>query len=119
MSQLRTKIMEYIDLNPRQFRVLKSLCVTQGVDSAIGVMEQQIHLVLALNETYRGQMLYLDFVGVRDLRINQPEWSLVVIPYLEITESPTPGSFQGPITVLDPEEGIIVFTCRDFLAAVG
>jgi hypothetical protein len=118
MSQLRTKIMEYIDLNPRQFRVLKSLCVTQGFDSA-GVMEQQVQLVLASDETYRGQMLYLDFVGVRDLRINQPEWSLVVIPYLENTESPTSGRFQAPITVLDPEEGIIVFSCRDFLAALG
>lgn len=82
-------------------------------------MEQQVQLVLGLDETLQGEMLYLDFVGVRDLRINQPEWSLIVISLLEIVESQILDCPQGVFAVADPEEGFISFLCRDFFVVAG
>jgi len=120
MRDLDTKIADYHALRPSQFGVVKSITLTQAIDPASGEMQQQVSLVLATDEGYEGTMLHLELYGVRQLKLLQPTWSLVILPNLEIAKAPPMGHHEGPLIVFDAEQDqVISCSCRDFLAAKG
>jgi hypothetical protein len=116
--ELGAKIAEYYAIEPKRFSVMKSMSMTQGVDLATGVMEQQLSLVLTRDETATGEMLYLELFGVRNLRFEQPSLSLVNL-YLEITRALPHQMLDQPVVVMNSEQDVtFICSCRDFIASV-
>lgn len=116
---LEAKIEEYYSLKPSQFRVLKSATLTQAIDTSSGEMQQHFSLVLARDDSFSGEMLHLELFGVRNLKLQQPAWSLVTLSNVEIIQAPPTGKYDQRYVVLDSEEGIISCSFHDFCAAVG
>ena len=96
-TEIESKITEYYSLDPTYFRVLKSFLVTQVTDSATGEMQQQLSLVLAKNAEFSGEMLHLELFGVRNLRFEQPHFSLITLSHVEIVQAPPKSKFETPI----------------------
>ena len=117
--EVEAKIKGYYSLKPSQFRVLKSATLTQAVDTSTGEMRQQLSLVLVRDDSSSDEMLHLDLFGVRDLKLQQPSWSLITLSNVEIIQSTPTGKYNGKYVVIDTDEDIISCSCHDFFAAVG
>ncbi len=115
---LKTKIEEYHSLSPRRFSVLKSATLTQAIEASSGEMRQHLSLILASDDDDGDEVLRLELTGVRNLKLQQPGWSLVTLSNLEILESPEAGQFDRRFVVLDAEEGVISCSCDDFSAGL-
>ncbi len=119
MTDLDSKLAGFYALEPARYGVVKSITMAQSVDSASGEMQQQVLIVLAKNEQFQAPLLYLELIGVRNLRLMQPEWSLVVLPNLEITQALLPNAHGGRFMVCDAEQGnVISCVCNDFIADI-
>ncbi len=116
---LKNKIEEYLALKPYRFRVLQPATLAQAVDEASGAMQQHLSLVLASDDGFNGDSLYLELADVRNLKLQQPGWSLITLSNLVIREASPPGRYDRKYVVLDAEEDIISRSCDDFAAAVG
>ena len=117
--ELKAKIEEYYSLKPARFRVLKSATLTQAIDPSAGEMQQHLALILASDDGVGEEMLHLELFGVRNLKLRQPEWSLVTLSNVEIIEAPPASKYDRRYVVLDAEEDIISCSCDDFRAVVG
>ncbi len=117
-DELDAKIAEYYSLSPLRFTVMKSSSLTQGFDPTTGEMRQQLSIVLAQDETFAGEMLYLELSGVRNFRFEQPSLSLVNLD-LEITKAPPGQKYDRRIVVMNAEQDVaFVCSCHDFIAAI-
>ena len=66
-----------------------------------------------------GDCLHVEFYGVRQLNLHQPDWSLITIGHLEILDGKELPSIESSYLVRDPEqERIVWFECRDFNAFI-
>lgn len=116
-GQKDSNIEKYYSLNPKQFSYLKSLQFTN--QKWMGECEQCLCIVMSQNSDLIGRELYLEFYGVKNLVFSQPSLSLVSIPFLEIRKRSDESVFSEHYLVLDPEqERVIIFECRDFIAAL-
>jgi hypothetical protein len=119
-AQLDDKIAQYYGLGPTDFRIVKSLSLTQATDSATGEMRQNFAIVLAKDDSFSGDMLYIDLLGVRSLRLKQPSWSMISLSNLEITMAPATSKLDRCFLVRDAEqEAVLACSCDDFCVAVG
>ncbi|QDT80802.1 hypothetical protein Mal35_42770 [Gimesia maris] len=118
MNELNDRNLEiYHSLNPKQFSYLKSLHFYN--QKWLGESEQCLSLVMSQSSYLKGKELYLEFHGVKNLVFSQPSLSLVSIQFLEIRKHSDESVFSEQYLVLDPEqEQVILFECRDFIAAV-
>jgi len=117
-AELEAKIEEYYSLAPSRFRVLKSITLAQDIDAATGEMQQTMSLSLARDDGFNGEILHIELFGVRNLKLQQPTWSLITLSNLEILQAPPTSKYDRRYVVLDAEEGIVSCSCHDFYAVV-
>ena len=99
---------------------MKSIALAQNFNRITQEMEQCLYIILATDDKFSGEMLYLDLLGVRNLRIHQPSLSLINLGNIEICKAPVLGNFERRFVVLDAEqEAVFVCSCHDFSHAVG
>lgn len=110
-----SKIDNYYALQPTRYRVLKSVTLAQVANSATHEMQQQISLILAKDDTFLGDMLYLEFSGVRNLKLTQPTWSLITFSDLNISSVRLDDN-KSVFIICDNEEDVLSFQCDDFIA---
>jgi hypothetical protein len=117
VSELKIKIRDYYDLRPKDYHVMQSITLSQSLGST-GVCEQTLSLVLK-KEAVSAARLHLEFYGVRNLLLQQPEWSLITMGLLDISMPTGLQDFENGLLVRDlDQERIISFECRDFHAHV-
>jgi len=110
------KIAAYYRLMPTEYPFLSSFTIRQAMGIR-GVMEQSVTIVLNKSHDDDTRSLRVEFFGVRQLEIRQPELSQISLPHLEILSAIDLPQVQGRYLVRDPEQGRIVwFACSDFLA---
>lgn len=118
MSTSAEKIRAYYDLRPTNYPVVHSIRLFQEIGSA-GACEQALSIVLQKEFGSVEKCLCLDFLGVRELSLHQPQWSLISIAHLEITLAAKPIASGGTLLVSDADQDqIIRFLCRDFAAQI-
>ncbi|NJA04224.1 hypothetical protein HC024_00490 [Methylococcaceae bacterium WWC4] len=107
----------YYELSPTQYSVVESLSLKQEFDSD-NVMRQTLSVVMKKTLDYPSKdALRLDFFGVRNLKLNQPDWSLISIPHIEILLGGDVPRCTEKYYVHDPsQEQVIRFSCEDFHA---
>jgi hypothetical protein len=82
-------------------------------------MQQQLVIILARASDFVGESLYLELVGVRNLRIEQPKLSLIGLPNVEIYKAPNTGKYDRRFVVLDAEQDeVFRCSCHDFIASI-
>lgn len=119
-SELDAKIADYYALDPLRFPVVKSITFTQGLDPICGAGEMQHHLslVFANDESFTGDLLFLELFGVRNFVFEQPSLSLFNL-YLSIETIGEGGGVDGHFKVFSSEQDVkLVCSCRDFVAAI-
>ena len=115
----RAAVEEYYRLQPTSYTTLRSLQLTQTSGPA-GVCEQRLSIVLSKDINPEDTCLHTEFHGVRNLQLNQPDWSLISIGHLEIVVGRDIPDINSNYLVRDPEqERILWFECREFTAFVG
>ena len=118
MNEIASTITAYYALKPAQYSVLASLTLSQGLDDA-GVCEQSLSLLMQQEFGRSGPCLHLEFHGVRNLMLQQPELSLMSIGHIQISAGSEGPNIQSKYLVRDPEqERVIWFECRDFVSYV-
>jgi hypothetical protein len=118
IDELDAKIAEYYSLSQLRYTVMKSCNLTQGFDQIKGEMQQHLSIILCKDDTFTGEMLYLEFIGVRNFRFEQPSMSLVNLD-LEITKASPGQKFDCSIAVTNAEQDVtLVCSCHDFIAAI-
>jgi len=118
MNSEEKKIASYYSLSPTKYGTLRRLTLSQagGPDC---VFEQHVSVVLACDTDSGGNCLRIDFTGVRNLVIRQPDWSLIVIAHIEILVGRDIPNVFSKFLVRDPDqERVLWFECADFHAAV-
>jgi hypothetical protein len=111
-------ISAFYSMTPNRYPVMKSITLTQGFDRATGEMQQQVSLVLAKDESFGGEMLHIELLDVRNLRFEQPSFSLIAIPAVRIEKAPPGGRFDRRFVVLSGEQDLqFVCSCGDFVTA--
>lgn len=115
MSKATDQIYAFAALGPREFPVLKTITVSQG-DGAGGVYEQRLTLVLMKDVDDDRESLFVEFRGVRNLKITQPHFSVINI-HLQILEGSAFPDVHSTFFVSDAEqESVVCFECKDFEA---
>jgi hypothetical protein len=110
------KIEEYAELEPKNYPVLGSLQLTQGLGPS-GECEQTLLAVFQKDLDDVTTVLRIDFFGVRGLSLSQPEWSLIEVDYLEILSPIGLPDGSGKYLVHDAsQDRVLRFECRDFTA---
>lgn len=111
----REKIDRYYELSPTQYSVVETLLLKQGFDSD-NVMKQSLSIVMKKPLDHPSkEVMYLDFFGIRNLELNQPDWSLISIPHIEIVLGIDVPNCAEQYYVRDPsQERVIRFSCEDF-----
>ena len=101
------KIEQYYALNPTSYRTMVQINLSQSISSDTDEMEQQLDLVLAKGADICGEQLRLVFKGVRNLRLEQSELSLMTFSHLEIKQRTSDFRIRN-------EDDLLSFSCRDF-----
>lgn len=111
------KIDRYYALSPTQYSVVESFLLGQGFNSE-NEMKQTISIVMKKTlDSPSKEALRLNFYGVRNLKLNQPDWSLISIPHVEIMLGRDVPGCTEQFYVRDPsQEQVIRFSCDDFQA---
>lgn len=112
------KIARYWAMKPIVYRHFKSMRFSQYSDRN-GWMKQKISIVLAseVGNEQDQEHLYLDFFEVRNLQIQQPETSNVVLSPVEILPGYSLPQIESRYLVRDPEQKeFLWFECGDFEA---
>jgi hypothetical protein len=111
------KIENYYSLLPTKFSVLRRMVVEQEIASDTA---PQINVTFELgsNEIGVDDKLVLQFMGVRQLQLNQPSWSLVALTLIEIASIRDSQWENINYKVAETEEDIFSLLCRDFSAQI-
>jgi hypothetical protein len=119
VSALQDSIREYYELRPTEYSVVRTMTISQGIGPT-GICEQTLSLVLQKELGSPGKSLFIEFHGVRNLLLRQPEWSLISMGHIEISAPSELQKYSSTLLVRDSDqEQIIRFECRDFEAHVG
>jgi hypothetical protein len=99
-------IRRYHELHPVEFSQLGSLTIEQG----------PAELCLSLDLQSHGDgRLTLRFDGVRDLKIDWPQWSRIRVDVVEITDMSSRG-LEDLVYRVHEGAGLFAFSCREFEA---
>lgn len=110
------KIKEYHSLCPGDFRVVSRIGIVQRIFPEVDTPELTLELDLTSETGNDSRRLALSFTGVRNLRLQQPSWSLFQMTTLQIM-SIAEDQWEGlKYKVRDDEEDSVSFTCSDFEA---
>ena len=110
------KIARYWAMKPIVYGVLKSLTLSQYLDSN-GWVKQQVTVVLAKDLENHEELLHLTFYEVRNCQIQQPWTTNIVLCPVEILPGYSLPQIESEYLVRDPEqERILWFECGDFEA---
>lgn len=101
-----SSIAEYCALRPSNYGPIVSL-EFHHAELADGAMGQELIIVLSRRPELSGDRLLLRFRGVRELRFEQPPWSLASFGLIEIHESES--GFRAT-----EEDGLISFRFTSF-----
>ena len=106
-------IQRYYSINPKQFSVLTSLIISQEVPLWEEPPILSLEIIL---KPYKesGKSLRLKFIGVRNLVVKQPPFSIFTVPLLEISSIKEMQWETAKYVVKEPEEESISFTCQEF-----
>jgi hypothetical protein len=84
-----------------------------------GAYEQVLSLVLQKDLAILAGSLHLEFQGVRKLVLQQPDWSVISVGFLDISIGRDVAGIVGNLFVRDTDqERVVRFECRDFDAQV-
>jgi hypothetical protein len=118
MSDLQVRVRDYYALRPADYHVLSLMTLSQQLGPE-GVCEQVLRLVLQKDFASAEASLHLEFLGVRKLAFEQPEWSLISVGHIEISLGREVVGSIGNFFVRDTDqERVLRFECRDFSAHV-
>lgn len=101
-----SSIAEYCALQPANYGPIVSLAFHHA-ELADGAIGQALEIVLSRRPELCGDRLLLRFMGVRELRFEQPPWSMAAFGLIEIHESDS--GFRAT-----EEEGLISFRFTSF-----
>jgi hypothetical protein len=108
-------LQSYEETIPGQFRVLQSFEVHQATEKEAA---PEVQVTIRLQSVKDARLLKLKFEGVRDLRLIQPDWSLLELPVLEI-HSIRERQMEGlNYEVRESDNDTVAFTCRTFSVLV-
>jgi hypothetical protein len=98
-------IQSYHELRPTQYARFASLSIDQEADGQ--------SLRLDLRSAVGAGRLVLRFSGVRDLKIDWPQWSQITVDVVEITDISDRGMEDLAFRVHEGA-GLFAFSCRAF-----
>jgi hypothetical protein len=108
------KINDFYKIQPHNYSAVASLNMEQGGDGANNNFSS-LNLILVLKKDLESKEgLKVNFIGVRELKINQPNWSVFNISQLEIVDMSESQWENIRYKVIDPEELTIELLCFDF-----
>jgi hypothetical protein len=115
MTSPMDKIAAFHALNPTEFPILVLLEIQQIVERGL---PRGLNLSLELARESNAQShLLLRFEGVTDLRIDWPDWSLVRLDVIEVTDISGRGIEDARFRVSEGS-GLFAFSCAEFHGGV-
>lgn len=99
---------DYVQLRPSEFSVLEELVLRQTTEDGLVVL-------LEARTADLGSHLSIVFSGVRGLSIDWPEWSVVSLDLVGITDV-TGEQLEDLNFRVAEASGLFVFSCRQFQA---